>query len=104
MDTMRKLPFPPRGLLVPLATNSRLQRVPFCLSAPQARASASLTMSLRRLYDLDKSFPDRLDQILHDQEYVDELRGLPDHELSELVDHLNDVCLLLSQRPSSSIS
>lgn len=61
-------------------------------------------MSLRRLYDLDKSFPDRLDQILQDQEYVNELRGLPEDELSQLVDHLNDVCSLLSRRLGSSIS
>jgi len=61
-------------------------------------------MSLRRLYDLDKTFPDRLDQILQDQEYINELRGLPEDELFQLVDHLNDVCLLLSRRPGSSIS
>lgn len=52
-------------------------------------------MSLRRLYDLDEPFPRQLDQLLHDQEYVDELRELPEPELSQLVDHLNDVCFYL---------
>ena len=48
-------------------------------------------MSLKRLYDLDKAFPDRLDRLLHDKAYVDGLRELPDPELVQLVDHLNDV-------------
>lgn len=48
------------------------------------------SMSLQRLYDLDGSFPGRLDELLHDNDYVDELRGLPDRELSQLVDHLNE--------------
>ena len=48
-------------------------------------------MSLQRLYELDRSFPNRLDELLHDNGYVDELRGLPDRELSELVDHLDEV-------------
>ena len=60
-------------------------------------------MSLRRLYELDRSFPDRLDQLLHDQEYVDELQRLPEHELFQLVNHLNDVCLPLSRRPTRLI-
>ena len=55
-------------------------------------------MSLQRLYELDRSYPDRLDTLLHDQGYVDELRGLPEHKVSQLVDHLNDVRLPLSQR------
>jgi hypothetical protein len=48
-------------------------------------------MSLHRLYDLDGSFPDRLDELFRDNRYVEELRGLPDPELSELLDHLDEV-------------
>ena len=51
-------------------------------------------MSLQRLRDLDRSsaqFPDQLDKLLHDKEYVDGLLGLPQPELIQLVDHLNNV-------------
>lgn len=48
-------------------------------------------MSLQRLYDLDKTFPNQLDNLLHDKAYVDGLRELPERELVQLVDHLNDV-------------
>lgn len=48
-------------------------------------------MSLQRLYDLDRSYPDQLNQLLHDKQYVDGLRELPERELFQLVDHLNDV-------------
>ena len=61
-------------------------------------------MSLQPLYELDRSFPDRLDELLHDQKYVEELRGLPEHELLQLVDHLSDVRSLMSRRPSSLVS
>ena len=46
---------------------------------------------LQRLYDLDSTFSDQLDELLHDQEYVTGLRALPDRELVKLVDHLSDV-------------
>ena len=48
-------------------------------------------MSLQRLYDLGKTFSDQLDELLHDKAYVAGLRELPDCELVQLVDHLNDV-------------
>ncbi|KAF9644875.1 kinase-like protein [Thelephora ganbajun] len=60
-------------------------------------------MSLQRLYDLDRTFPDRLDKLLHDKEYIDELRGLPERELRQLVDHLNEVLVRLDRGgPGSS--
>ena len=51
-------------------------------------------MSIRRLLDLDRSsiqFPDQLDQLLHDKEYVGGLQELPESELIRLVDYLNNV-------------
>lgn len=51
-------------------------------------------MSLQRLYGLDRSstrFSDQLDELLHNEGYISELRGLPEIELVQLVDHLNDV-------------
>jgi hypothetical protein len=48
-------------------------------------------MSLERIYDLDRTFSDRLDKLLHDEEYVDGLRRLSECELVQLVNHLNDV-------------
>ena len=48
-------------------------------------------MSLKRLYDLDKSFSDQLDKLLHDEEYVNGLRELPERELVQIVNHLDNV-------------
>jgi len=51
-------------------------------------------MSLRRLLELDRSsnqFPDQLYQLLHDKEYVECLQQLPNDELAQLVNHLDDV-------------
>jgi hypothetical protein len=48
-------------------------------------------MSLQRLYDLDKAFADELDKLLHDEEYVHALEVLPERELVQLVNHLNNV-------------
>ena len=48
-------------------------------------------MALQRLYGLDKTFPDKLDELLHDGEYVKQLHALPESDLSQLVDHLNEV-------------
>ena len=59
-------------------------------------------MSLQRLYDLDGSFPDRLDELLRDATYVEELRKLPGPELSELLDHLDEVHTLLLHASVSS--
>lgn len=60
-------------------------------------------MSLQPLYELDRSFPDRLDELLHDQKYVEELRGLPEQELLQLVDYLNDVRSPMPWRSSSPV-
>jgi hypothetical protein len=48
-------------------------------------------MSLQPLYDLDRTFSDGLDKLLHDVVYVDALGRLPERELVQLVNHLNDV-------------
>jgi len=48
-------------------------------------------MSLQRLYQLDRSFSDELDKLLHDEKYVGELLGLPENELIQLVNYLSDV-------------
>ena len=51
-------------------------------------------MSLQRLFDLDRSsaqFSHQLDELLHDKDYVAGLLELPDPELIQLVDHLNNV-------------
>ena len=59
-------------------------------------------MSLQRLRDLDRSsaqFPDQLDKLLHDKEYVAGLLGLPQPELIQLVDHLNNVGCPFAMEP-----
>ena len=48
-------------------------------------------MSAQRLYDLDRSFSQELEKLLHDKEYVGELLELPGNELILLVNYLNDV-------------
>ncbi|KAF9646896.1 kinase-like protein [Thelephora ganbajun] len=51
-------------------------------------------MTSRRLYELDRSsaqFPVQLDQFLHDQEHVECIQNLPEEELAELINYLNDV-------------
>ena len=48
--------------------------------------------SIQRVYDLDKSFPDSSHELLHDNQYIDKLLGVPDQEPSQLVDHPNEVC------------
>jgi len=51
-------------------------------------------MSSQGLYELDMSsaeFPDRLHQLFHDTERVEYLRELPEDELAELINYLNDV-------------
>lgn len=48
----------------------------------------SLTQSL---YQLDKSFSVKLDELLHNEKYVDGLLGLPEDELIKLVNYLSDV-------------
>ena len=46
---------------------------------------------VQRLYQLDKSFALKLDELLHDQKYVDGLLGLPEKDLMQLVNYLSDV-------------
>ena len=48
-------------------------------------------MSLQRLYQLDRSFSEKLDELLHDEIYVGELLGLPEDELIQLVNYLSVV-------------
>ena len=55
--------------------------------------ASQLLYRLDRLSDL---FPDRLYQLLHDDEHVERLVGLPGNELTELIDYLNDVRLSLA--------
>ena len=70
----------------------------FAPCAPPARTPGSehslaipQIMSLQRLYNLDRTFSDQLNELLHDKAYIDGLWELPDHELVQLADHLNDV-------------
>ena len=51
-------------------------------------------MSAQRLNELDVSstlFPEQLDKLLHDKEWIDQLRTLPEGELVELTGYLNGV-------------
>ena len=84
-----------RSLQIPVC------RVPFCFHrvlSPRFYAP----MSLQRLYDLDGLFPERLDELLRDNKYVEELRQLPDPELSELLDHLDEASNLFLHDSCSS--
>ena len=62
-------------------------------------------MSSQRLYELDKSstrFPEQLNELLHDREWVKCFQFLPEDELSGLVGYLNDVRLIyLPAQPRS---
>jgi len=54
-------------------------------------------MSAQRLYELDRSlaqFPEHLDELFHDREWVEQLKLLPESELVELAGHLHDVWLI----------
>ena len=51
-------------------------------------------MASQRLYELDKPsirFPEQLNELLHDREWVKSLQHLPEDELSEPMGYLNDV-------------
>lgn len=51
-------------------------------------------MALQDLYGLDRSlvqFPDQLNQFFHDGNHVECIQALPESELAELLDYLNDV-------------
>jgi hypothetical protein len=62
-------------------------------------------MSAQRLYELDRSstqFPEQLNELLHDKEWVKQLRLLPEGELVELAGHLHDVWLISTPTTSHS--
>jgi len=62
-------------------------------------------MSAQRLYELDRSsnqFPEQLNELLHDREWVEQLKLLPEGELVELAGHLHDVWLIPSPTTSHS--
>ena len=51
-------------------------------------------MSVQRLNELDASstlFPEQLDKLFRDKEWIDQLRTLPEGDLVELTGHLNGV-------------
>lgn len=53
--------------------------------------SARLDMLLERLFQLDRKFAGELEKVLHDEKYVEKLLKLPEKELIELVNYLDDV-------------
>ena len=59
----------------------------------------------QRLYELDRSapwFPEQLNELLHDEEWVYHLRLLPRGELAKLIDYLDDVrCISTPTEPYS---
>ena len=58
-------------------------------------------MALQHLYSLDEAFPVGLDELLRDQTYVEELHALQEPELSQVVDHLDEVRLPSETRGSA---
>jgi hypothetical protein len=69
------------------------ERLTPCCIRLRPRSLAPLwTMSLQRLYQLDRSFAKDLDRLLQDKKYQETLLNLPQNELIELVNYLNDVC------------
>ena len=62
-------------------------------------------MSRQRLYGLDRSstqFPEQLYELLHDKEWVEQLKLLPEGEIVELAGHLHDVWLISTPTTSHS--
>ena len=62
-------------------------------------------MSTQRLYELDKlstDFPKRLDELLHDKQWVGDLKLLPKDELQKLIDYLNNVKAISLQADHNS--
>lgn len=80
-------------------TCARLPGAAFCLlypppasQAPNWHPQAILPpMSIQRLCDLNESSTDQLDELLRDGEYVDGLLRLPEPELVQVVNHLDNV-------------
>ena len=70
---------------------------PLLLAPPTSNTLTDQIMSAQRLYELDRSsiqFPEQLDGLLRDKEWVEQLKFLPEHELVELAGHLHDVWLI----------
>jgi len=64
-------------------------------------------MLAQRLYQLDRSsarFPEQLDKLLHDKEWVEQAQLLPKDELVEMIEHINDVRLVSTPNQSHSSS
>ena len=62
-------------------------------------------MPIQRLYELDRSlakFPEQLDQLLHDEEWIATLKPAPDGELVKLAGYLDDVRPIPTQTESHS--
>ena len=56
--------------------------------------SQNQAMSAQRLYELDKSstrFPEQLEKLLDDKEWIDHLRALPRGDVPGLISHLDEV-------------
>jgi hypothetical protein len=94
VDVIHESPFLPHGLLVPITTYTHPSRFSFRVlrtSRPghlqailQSCPSSVSTTWTRHLSD-------GLDKLLHDEEYVHALEELPERELVQLVNHLNNV-------------
>lgn len=56
-------------------------------------------MLIQGLDELDRSsigFPEQLDKLLRDKQWVESLKLLPESELGKLIDYLNNVWPILS--------
>lgn len=56
-------------------------------------------LAQQRLNDLDRSsigFPEQLDKLLHDKQWEESLKLLPESELGELIGYLNNVGSILT--------
>lgn len=54
-------------------------------------------MSLNRFHQLDGTYAQQLDKLLHDENYVEKLTCLKGDELVQLVDYLSDVSFPLTK-------
>jgi len=62
-------------------------------------------MLAQRLYGLDRSsnrFPEELDQLLHEREWVEQVQLLPKDVLVEVISYLDDVRLISTPNRSHS--
>ena len=82
-------------------------QIPHKLAWPSTRSPEQPNKSLhveerlaQRLYKLDRSSPrfsEQLDELLHDEEWVGRLQPLPEGELVELIDYLDNVGFIQHQ-------